>query len=239
MKNAIAVDYRSFRLSKLNTEEFRHIYLLLFWPIFGLLFTLVEKDIIPREYFVVECSLDSLIPFNELFLIPYLFWFVFLVAANVYTFFADVDAFKKMLKYFIITYGITLIIYIIFPTAQELRPDEFERNNFLTRFMQAFYDFDTNTNVCPSLHVIGSFAAMLGFWFTKPFNNKYWHTALIIIVILICMSTVFLKQHSVLDIPPALLICAIAYPFTFGNVKPVKRKRVSAFQSSPKGAAKR
>lgn len=238
MKNANTFDYKSFRLSKLNTPEFRHIYLLLFWPIFGLLFTLVERGIFPRDYSVVECELDFMIPFNEFFLIPYLFWFIFLVAANVYTFFFDVDIFKKMLKYFIFTYGITIIIYFLFPTAQELRPAEFARDNFLTRFMRAFYEFDTNTNVCPSLHVIGSIAAMLGFWFTKPFNTPVWRTVLVVIVVLICLSTVFLKQHSVLDIPPALLICAIAYPFTFGNVRLGKKKHAVSYFKQLEGETK-
>ena len=30
-------------------------------------------------------------------------------------------------------------------------------------------------------------------------------------IVFICASTVFLKQHSVLDIPPALLLSAIGY----------------------------
>jgi len=35
------------------------------------------------------------------------------------------------------------------------------------------------------------------------------------VTVLIILSTVFLKQHSVVDIPPALLICLIAYPMVF------------------------
>ena len=34
----IKPDYRQFRLRKLNTPEFSHIKLLLFWPVFGLVF---------------------------------------------------------------------------------------------------------------------------------------------------------------------------------------------------------
>lgn len=227
MKETNTVDYRKFRLSKLNSKEFRHTYPFLFWPIFVLLFSFVENDVIPRDYYVVESNLDAMIPFCEYFLIPYMFWFIFLFAANVYTFFANVETFKKMLMYFIITYGITILIYFIFPTAQELRPTSFQRDNFLTWFMQRFYEFDTNTNVCPSLHVIGSFAAMFGFWYTRPFNTTGWRIVLAIITLLITMSTVFLKQHSILDIPPALLICSVAYPFTFGNVRLWKRKKVA------------
>ena len=32
------VDYRKFRLSKLNDPEFSHLKLLLFWPFYGLCF---------------------------------------------------------------------------------------------------------------------------------------------------------------------------------------------------------
>ena len=33
-RKSFAVDYRQFRLSKLNDESFRHLKLLLFWPIY-------------------------------------------------------------------------------------------------------------------------------------------------------------------------------------------------------------
>ena len=37
-QTVIKPDYRQFRLRKLNTPEFSHIKLLLFWPVFGLTF---------------------------------------------------------------------------------------------------------------------------------------------------------------------------------------------------------
>ena len=38
-----SVDYRQFRFSKLNTPEFSHVWLLLYWPLFGLGFSYVER----------------------------------------------------------------------------------------------------------------------------------------------------------------------------------------------------
>ena len=38
-----SVDYRRFRFSRLNTPEFSHVWLLLYWPIFGLGFSYVER----------------------------------------------------------------------------------------------------------------------------------------------------------------------------------------------------
>ena len=37
------IDYRQFRLSRLNTPQFRHLKLLLFWPIFSLVFWVLDR----------------------------------------------------------------------------------------------------------------------------------------------------------------------------------------------------
>ena len=77
------VNYREFRIHKLNTPEFSHVRLLLYWPIFGLLFLFLERLQPQRNYYPVYCGLDDIIPFCEWALIPYLFWFVFLIGTLV------------------------------------------------------------------------------------------------------------------------------------------------------------
>ena len=135
------VNYREFRIHKLNTPEFSHVRLLLYWPIFGLLFLFLERLQPQRNYYPVYCGLDDIIPFCEWALIPYLFWFVFLIGTLVYTFFVDVPAFRRMMYFVIVTYTITVLIYLFFPTCQNLRPEAFVRNNLLTRFIELFYSF--------------------------------------------------------------------------------------------------
>lgn len=172
-----SVDYRQFRFSKLNTPEFSHVWLLLYWPLFGLGFSYVERFYPVAHYINMHCALDDLIPFNEWFLIPYMFWFVYLIGAVAYTFFFDVPGFRRMMRFVMITYSVTLIIYFLFPTCQMLRPEVFPRDNALTRFIAGFYVFDTNTNVCPSLHVIGSMAAFFAFWYAPIFSKRGWRIA--------------------------------------------------------------
>ena len=209
------VDYRKLRIHHLNSKEFKHLKLLLYWPIFGVLFVFVERFYRVESYYPMYCKLDDLIPFCEIFVIPYMFWFVFLVGMHLYTLFYDIDAFERMMKFIIITYSVTMIIYLVFPTCQELRPIAFERDNILTRFMTRFYRFDTNTNVCPSIHVIGSLAVMLTAFHCRRLRGVKWKVAFGLTAILICISTVFLKQHSVLDVLAALPICAMAYFICF------------------------
>lgn len=204
-------DYRTFRLSKINEAEFCHLKLLLFWPIFGMLFWFLERFYPARQYYVMYSRWDDLIPFCELFLIPYLFWFVYLVGMHLYTLLYDTNAFRKFMWFIIITYCVTIVIYFVFPTCQNLRPETFARDNLFTRFIENFYQFDTNTNVCPSLHVIGSVAVYYASQQTERFRTRGWKWVFGIITISICVSTVFMKQHSVLDVIAAMPVCYIAY----------------------------
>lgn len=214
---APAVDYRRLTLRGLNTPEFSHVKLLLYWPVFGLLFLYLERFQPHRTYYPVHCFLDDLIPFCELALIPYLFWFVFLIGGLAYTFFFAPEAFRKMMYFVIFTYTAALIFFAIFPTCQHLRPLAFARDNVLTRISAWFYTFDTNTNVCPSLHVVGSVAAMLGLWDCPRFQTRGWKTAIGVMALCISLSTVFMKQHSVTDILVAVPICLLGWLFSYGK----------------------
>ena len=152
--------------------------------------------------------------------------FVFLldlIGAVAYTFFFDVPGFRRMMRFVMITYSVTLIIYFLFPTCQMLRPEVFPRDNALTRFIAGFYVFDTNTNVCPSLHVIGSMAAFFAFWYAPIFSKRGWRIASAVAAFFISISTVFMKQHSILDVAAAIPLCAIGYYFAY--VRTPKKSR--------------
>jgi len=211
MKNLEMVDYRRFRLCRLDTPEFEHLKYLAYWPAFGLAFLALERFWVRERYYPMHCAWDDAIPFCEYFLIPYLFWFIFLVGMHVYTLLFEPESFKNMMRFIMLTYSVALLIYILFPNCQQLRPASFERDNIFTRFMPAWYQFDTNTNVCPSLHVIGSAAVMFCAWHSKRFGTAGWRAAFTLAALLISVSTVFLKQHSVIDVLMAALICLTAY----------------------------
>lgn len=205
------IDYRKLRLSNLNSPEFRHVWLLLFWPVFGICFGLLERGGLQQVFHPVWCPLDDRIPFCEWFMIPYLFWFVFLTGMVIYLFFVDSRAFRRFMYFIMITYGVTLAVYVVYPTCQNLRPTVFPNDNVLTRIARAFYAFDTNTNVCPSLHVAGAMATAFGAWDTPRFRKIGWKIAFFLTAVLISVSTVFVKQHSVVDVGWAFLLCAAAY----------------------------
>lgn len=202
-------DYRRLRLNNLNSPEFRHLYLLLYWPFLGILFYMAERVVSRRVFHVMWCPLDDLIPLCEWFMIPYMFWFVFLVGMHLYLLLTDTPAFRRMMHFIIFTYSAALLVFLFYPTVQHLRPREFPRDNFLTQFIADFYRFDTNTNVCPSLHCVGSMAVVFASWDTEKLRR--FRPAITVTGLLISISTVFVKQHSILDVFWGMVLSLAAY----------------------------
>lgn len=208
------IDYRQFRLNKLNTPEFSHLKLLLFWPFYGLGFLLLER-FLPLDFHPIECALDAKIPFCEYFVFAYLFWFVYLIGMIGYLLLTDREGFRLNAWYIIITYTVTLCVYVIYPSCQNLRPAAFDRDNLCTRMVGFLYAFDTNTNVCPSIHVIGSMATLFAGLHDRRMQTAGWRAFLVVACLLICVSTVFLKQHSLIDLAAGAAVSLAAYPLVY------------------------
>ena len=204
-------------LYQLVCEKYRHLFLLLYWPLFGLAFHFFENIFAPHRWHIMHCALDDAIPFCEWFVIPYVFWFAYLILMHLYTGLYDPAAFRRMMYFIIFTYSFALALFLVFPTAQLLRPAVFPRDNVLTRFMAMFYRLDTSTNVCPSLHVVGSMAVTFAAWDSPRFRDRGWKIAFGVTTALICASTVFLKQHSAVDVAAGLLLSAAGWRLVYGG----------------------
>ncbi len=216
---APAVHYRDFRLKKLNTPEYRHLWYFLFWPVYILRYLLIENLNPAAVYTPIHCALDDRIPFFEGFLIFYVLWYAAIFGMHVYTALYDLDTFRKYSKYLIFSVTISTTIFLVFPSCQELRPEVFPRDNLLTRIMGLIYAVDTNTNVFPSEHAIGAMAVLGAAIHANGLQTPGKITVFAVLAVLISLSTVFLKQHSILDVLAAIPICAAAYLFCYKRSK--------------------
>lgn len=205
------VNYRNFSVKKLNQPEYSHLWWLLFWPLYWLRYPLIENLNPATTYHPIYSSLDDLIPFNEWFIIPYALWMVSMLAMCVYTLLYDVESFKRYSKFLTISMSISSMIFLIYPSCQELRPTEFPRNNPATWIVGMLYQVDTNTNVFPSEHAIGAIAVWIAALHTKGLRSPAKTALITFVLIQVCFSTVFLKQHSILDVVAALPVCMLAY----------------------------
>jgi len=210
------VDYRTFRLSKINEPQFRHLKLLLGWVGYFILYFLTENLIPAESCTSVHMWLDDVIPFCEWFLIPYVFWYALIVLSLGYFLLYDVDSFKRLQIFIIVTQVCAMAVYIIFPNRQDLRPEMFPRDNFLTRCIGLLYRLDTNTGVCPSLHVAYSIG-IASVWLKQKYASRLWKLFVTVSVVLICLSTMFIKQHSAVDFFVALPVCLLAEGIVYGK----------------------
>lgn len=208
------VDYRTFRLSKINQPEFKHLQFLLGWVGYFILYFLTENLIPVEKCQPVHCTLDDIIPFCEYFVIPYVGWYLLIVGSLIYFALYNPDNFKNMMKYIIVTQVVAMAIYILFPNRQDLRPDVFVRDNIFTDIVKLLYTFDTSTNVCPSLHVAYSLG-IASTWLREKSASKVCKILIVSFCFLVCISVAFVKQHSVVDIFAAIPVCFLAEWITF------------------------
>lgn len=217
------VDYSKLRFSNITSPQYRHVLLLLGWVVYFLCYFLTENLIPAEKCHVVWHPLDDVIPFNEWFVIPYVGWYLLIVVSLGYFLLYHVDNFKGLQTYIIVTQAIAVVCYIVWPSRQDLRPDldTLGRENFLTWIMNIIYSQDTNTGVCPSLHVAYSLG-IASAWLKEKSATWYVKTFVVIFVIFVCLSVAFTKQHSVADIFAAIPVCLVAEVVAFG--KYYKRK---------------
>ncbi len=209
-------DYSGLSLKRLNEARFRHVKLLGGW-IFYFAMYFITENLIPREAcHPIHCALDDMIPFNEFFVIFYVGWYALVFGTLAYTFFFNVENFRRVQTYIIITQVIAMACYVLYPSRQDLRPEVFPRDNFLTATMAFIYSFDTSTGVCPSLHV-GYSLGILSTGLKDPDLSATWKVLLTFTVIMICLAVCFVKQHSAVDVLWAIPMCLVAECLVFGK----------------------
>lgn len=199
-----------------------HAYLLLLLPIYLVAFFTVEHFISePDCVWLVHTPLDDQIPFLEGFVIPYCAWYPLLIAVGLVLLVKDGPAFRRYVLFLMVGFFSAIAFCILVPNYQNLRPQTMPRDNFCTRILTGFiYAADNNANVFPSMHVIGSVGAVLAAFDSKVLRK--WRVPILLLAVLISVSTVFVKQHSCLDVIGGLAWCI---PLWFAFYYPSCRKR--------------
>lgn len=210
------VDYRALRLHNLRTPQYKHLLLLLGWVVYFALYFITENLIPLENCHVIYSPLDDLIPFNEYFVIPYVFWYLLIVISLGYFALYNVDSFSRLSIFIMITQAVAMTVYILYPSRQDLRPEVFPRDNFFSHIVAFLYSFDTNSGVCPSLHVAYS-VGIASVWCKEKGVNRLWKAFVVVACILISLSTAFIKQHSVVDIFAAIPVCILAEGVVYGK----------------------
>lgn len=182
---------------------------------------------------LIYAAIDEMIPFIDVFVIPYIYWFIYLICGIVYFIMCAEDeeyySFTRMLALGAVTF---IAISYFYPNYIMLRPNASQIGNGICgNIVNIIYQSDTPTNVFPSMHVFCSVACYIAVKgneaLMKSHSMRFINTAS---VLLICCSTVFLKQHSVIDVVGALVMNMILYRILYHkrqyeNDKAISRER--------------
>ena len=178
-------------------QEHKYVLLVLYLPIYLIWFALVERMVPSTEgCFVSYLPLDDKIPFLPGFILAYVLWYPFLIV-------------PRYAAFIIAGFSISLTICMIWPNCQLLRPSDVDTSTLCGWLVNAIYSADTPTNVLPSMHVVGCMGVL-----AVTFDSKYLKKVRIpavIIAVAICAATVFVKQHSILDVFAALALSLVLY----------------------------
>ncbi len=195
-------------------KYYRHLWYWFFVPVYLTYFFLAEHWI-TDSYWVSYLPIDDKIPFLPIFVIPYVLWYPFMAALGVYLSFRDVAGMRRYAICLMTCFFSAVTFCLLFPNGQDLRPVAFEQQNIFTELIGALYASDTNTNVLPSMHVLGSTCVVFGVFHCKYLKRLWLRLGTVMLALLICAATVLIKQHSILDayiaIPWVLVIYLCVY----------------------------
>ncbi len=145
--------------------------------------------------FDITIFLDKLIPFNEWFVIPYVFWYVYTFGTLLVLAFTDYKTYYKLLFSIITGMLVCFVVYSIFPTTVP-RP-HIQGTNLFQKAVLFIYANDKPFNCFPSIHMLDTLLiTMFIFKHNKSIALK---VSTAVICVSIYLSTQFIKQHSILD----------------------------------------
>ena len=173
---------------------------------------LEQRDV--RYYHVLHTVFDDMIPFCEFFIVPYLLWFPYMLFTVLYFIFrkGDHKEYYQLCCNMIMGMTIFLIVSWLFPNMQQLRPSVFPRDNVFTDAVRTLYRTDTPTNILPSIHVFNSLAIHMAITTSDRLQGKKGlRTASLCLTTLIILSTMFLKQHSLIDVCVGMTMALFGY----------------------------
>lgn len=212
-------------------NKYKHgLWIAVFSLIYMILFYYLEHRPVYR-YHVIHTTLDNLIPFCEYFVIPYLLWFPYMFIAVLYFIFRNDDKqeYYRLAKNLMMGMSLFILISFLYPNGHQLRPVSFPRDNFFVHLVQHLYATDTPTNILPSIHVFNSLAIHTAIASCKKLHKySFVNVASLFLTISIVLSTMFLKQHSVIDVCMGTGLALIGYAL-FYREPATARRRASAY----------
>lgn len=166
-------------------------------------------------------SLGFEFPLIKEFVYIYNSWYPFIFLASFIIYIKNKELYKKFILTMIIGILLSDLTFLIYPTII-VRPD-IEIKGFTDLILYLTYYFDTPAvNCVPSVHCLFCFISIYYVTFYKKIKTKI-KVPIITYLILIILSTLFIKQHLLIDVVVASIYTIISILLTNILYKKVKR----------------
>lgn len=201
-----------------------HAWWGLFVPCYVAAFFTVEH-FITDNYWATQLPVDDYIPFCKYFILLYDAWAPLLVILGIYLILKDPEGFRRYIWCLIFTFGISTLFCVLVPNGQDLRPAAVEGGDIFAMVVRATYAADTNTNVFPSVHVVGVMSALFAVFHTPGLRKWTWRAGTTALGVVIIASTLLVKQHAVIDIAAGLAVGVMGYVLVYVIIGGKRDKR--------------
>ena len=188
-------------------QKYKHLFPLAIFLIFYLTVFVYVENRPAYHMHLLASRFDHLIPFCELFVVPYIMWFFYITFGVLFFGIVekDRDQCYQLSTNLMIGMALFLLISLIWPNGHTLRPAVLPRDNVFTRLVIMIYSSDTSTNVFPSIHVFNTIAMHTAVRHSTTLKKHPWAVWISgIIAVSIVLSTMFIKQHTVIDVVGAM-----------------------------------
>ena len=188
-------------------RKYKHLFPLAVFLIFYLTVFVYVENRPAYHMHLLASRFDHLIPFCELFVVPYIMWFFYITFGVLFFGIVekDRDQYYQLSTNLMIGMALFLLISLIWPNGHTLRPAVLPRDNVFTRLVIMIYSSDTSTNVFPSIHVFNTIAMHTAVRHSTTLKKHPWAVRISgIIAVSIVLSTMFIKQHTVIDVVGAM-----------------------------------
>lgn len=157
----------------------------------------------------ISLTLDKEIPYVSAFIFPYIYWYAFIFLGLIFILSKDRKRYLRSLMVIYISMCICYLFYYFYPV--EISRPIISNNTLPNKIVNIIYEVDRPLNCFPSIHVLNTYIIMR---FTRMKDNKSWFIYTGLMGILIILSTLFIKQHYVLDGIAAIFIAEIVIALT-------------------------
>lgn len=187
-------------------KDIMALCLMLSIPLLNILYTLLNHG--ERGAYSLMTDIDRGIPFLKIFIIPYVAWYLFLFCTFVYFCLKDRLTYYKTLLSLNLGLLICYAVYLFYQTTVP-RP-LLVGEDILTKLVAWVYAADQPFNCFPSIHSLTSYLMFKGIRHSN-IRNKRNQLIISSIAFTIILSTLFVKQHVILDAIAAIFLGEVLF----------------------------